>query len=101
MTVVYAPRTRRDIEELLTYIQERNPRAARSVSLAIEYAVQMCARNPYAASKTDEPNVYRRPLGKYGYAIFYRIRPDDAGIEIARVLHGARIRDLKKLPDAP
>jgi plasmid stabilization system protein ParE len=61
----------------------------------------MCALNRYAASKTDEPNLYRRPFGKYHYPIFYRIRADHADIEIARVLHGARIRDLRKLPYDP
>ena len=99
MKVVYALQAQRDIEEILSYIQERNARAAHSVSLAIEYTIQLCALSPYAARKTDEPDVYRKPLGKYRYAIFYRVLAKDARIEIVRVLHSARIRNLDKLPD--
>jgi len=48
---------------------------------------------------TDEPNVYRRPLGKYRYTIFYRLLADDAGIEVARVTHGARVKNLGQMPE--
>jgi plasmid stabilization system protein ParE len=48
MKVVYAPRALRDINDILTYINERNPRGARNVSVAIEYAVNMCALSPRA-----------------------------------------------------
>ncbi len=57
MKIVYAPRALRDIDEILMYIQARSPRGAHRVSLAIEYAIEMCALNPYAAGKTDEPDV--------------------------------------------
>ena len=76
MKIVYAPRPLRDIDEILAYIHKRSPRGAHSVSLAIEYAIQMCALNPHAAGKTDEPNLYRRPLGRYRYTIFYRTVAD-------------------------
>jgi toxin ParE1/3/4 len=99
MRIVYASRALRDIDEILAYIRERSPRGARSVSLAIEHAVQTCALNPRAAGKTDEPNVFRRPLGKYRYTIFYRTLPHDEGIEIARVVRSARVRDLRRMPD--
>lgn len=99
MRVVYAPRALRDIDDILAYIHKRSARGARSVSLAIEYTVHMCALNPRATGKTDEPNVYRRPLGKYRYTIFYRVLPNEDGIEVARVIHSARVRDLRRLPD--
>ena len=97
MNVAYAPRALRDIDAILAYIQKRSPSGARNVSLAIEYTIHTCALNPRTGTKTDEPNVYRRPLGKYRYTIFYRILPD--GIEVARVVHGARVKNLAKLPD--
>jgi plasmid stabilization system protein ParE len=76
MKVVYAPRALRDVDEILSYIHERSPRGARNVSFAIEHAVDLCALNPRAGSKTDEPGVYRWPLGKYRFTIFYRLRSD-------------------------
>ena len=96
MKVVYARRALRDIDSILSYIQKRSPSGARNVSLAIEYAIQMCALHPRTGSKTDEPNLYRRALGKYRYTIFYRTAAD--GIEVVRVVHGARIKVLTKLP---
>ena len=59
----------------------------------------LCALNPRAIGKTDEPNLYRRPLGKYRYTIFYRVLPGDTGIEVARVVHGARVKNIRKVPD--
>jgi plasmid stabilization system protein ParE len=99
MRIIYAPRALRDIDQILAYIHKRSPRGAHAVSLAIEYTIQLCALNPRAAARTDEPNVYRRSLGKYRYTVFYRILPNEQGIEVARVVHSARIKDLRKLPD--
>jgi plasmid stabilization system protein ParE len=70
MRIVYAPRALRDIDEILAYIHERSPRGARNVSLAIEHTIRVCALNPDAAAKTDEPNLFRRSRSKYRYTIF-------------------------------
>jgi plasmid stabilization system protein ParE len=99
MKVVYASRALRDIDDILGYIKTRSPRRARSVSLAIEHAIRMCALSPYASAKTDEPGVYRRPLGRYRYTIFYRVLAGGEGIEVARVVHGARVRNLRRMPN--
>ena len=99
MKVVYAPRALRDVDEILAYIHARSPRGAHNVSMAIEYTIHMCALNPRAGAKTDEQNVYRRPLGKYRYTIFYRALTDGDGIEVARVIHGARVKDLGTMPE--
>jgi toxin ParE1/3/4 len=98
MKVVYAPQALRDIDNILAYIQERSPRGAHNVSLAIEHAIQMCALNPRAGARTDEPNVYRWPLGRYRYTVFYRALPTSDQIEVARVIHSARVKNLRRLP---
>lgn len=98
MKVVYAPRALRDIDDILAHIHQRSPRGSHNVSLAIEHTIHVCALNPRAIGRTDEPNLYRRPLGKYRYTIFYRVLPGDAGIEVARVVHSARVKDLHKMP---
>lgn len=98
MRIVYAPQALRDIANILANVYKRSPKGAHSVSLAIEHTIDKCALNPRAIGKTDAPNVYRRPLGKYRYTIFYRVLPHDEGIEVARVVHGARVKNLRKLP---
>ena len=99
MKVVYAPRALRDIDGILTYIQKRSATGANSVSLAIEYTIHASALNPHTGSRTNVPNLYRRPLGKYRYTVFYRTLPAGDGIEVVRVVHGARVKDLDVLPE--
>jgi plasmid stabilization system protein ParE len=99
MKIVYAPRALRDVDEILSYIHQRSPRGAHAVSLAIEHTIERCALNPFAAARTNVPNLYRRPLNKYRYTVFYRVLAGQQGIEIARIVHGARVKDLHTLPD--
>jgi toxin ParE1/3/4 len=99
MRLVYAPRALVDIDDILTYIKTRNPQAARNVSLAIEHTMNLCALNPYMGVRTDEPNLYRHPLTNFRYTIFYRVDAIRDVVEIARVIHGARVKDLNRLPD--
>jgi plasmid stabilization system protein ParE len=99
MRLVYAARALRDIDEILAYIHERNPQAARNVSLAIEQTISLCALIPYAGARTDEHNVYRHPLARYPYTIFYRVDPGNDVLQVARVIHGARIKELGQVPD--
>ena len=99
MKVVYAPRALRDIDEILAYIQSRSIQGAHSVSVAIERTIDACVLNPYIGVKTDEPNLYRYPLGRYRYTIFYRVVEEHEVLEVVRVVHSARIRDLGKVPD--
>lgn len=101
MIIVYAPRALRDIDELLAYIQQRNPAAARTISLAIERAVELSAQVPLTGGKTDVPHLYHRPLVRYPYTIFYSVDADRDRIEILRVVHGARVKNLARLPDDP
>jgi toxin ParE1/3/4 len=101
MKVLYASRALRDIDDILAYINARSPQGARSVSFAIEHAIRTCAFSPHASATTDEPGVYRRPLGRYRYTIFYRVLAGGEGIEIARVIHGARVRNLRRMPNDP
>ena len=99
MRVRYAPRALRDIDEVLAYILERSPQGAHNVSVAIQHTITVCATHPRAGTKTDVPGLYRRPLSKYRITLFYRISPDACEIEVVRVVRGARVKDLQKLPD--
>jgi plasmid stabilization system protein ParE len=99
MKITYAPRALRDIDAILAHIRERNPLGAHRVSLAIEEAIRRCALDPRAVGNTDQPDVFRRAVGKYPYTIFYRALPGHAGVEVARVVHGARVKDLGRIPN--
>lgn len=99
MRLVYAPRALRDIDEILAYIQSRSPVGADNVSRAIERAAEFAALNPRAGVPTNEPNLFRHPLARYRYTMFYRVDAALDVVEIVRVIHSARLRDLSGLPD--
>lgn len=99
MRVVYAERAMRDIGEIYDTVATHDPRAAQRVENAIRNACERLADFPYAAPATDEPNVRRLPIVRYPYTIFYRLNPGRDLVEIARVLHGARVGDLGSMPE--
>jgi len=99
MKVVYADRARQDIEAIYDHIALSNPAAAQAVEDAIRSTCLALAEFPYAAPATDEPNVRRAPLVIYPYTIFYRVDDEQQRIEVARVIHGARITNLGRLPE--
>jgi toxin ParE1/3/4 len=98
MKVVYAERARLDIADIYDSIAQHNPAAAQRIEDAIRSTCESLADFPYASVATDEPNVRRVPLVRFPYTIFYRIETARSVVEIARVLHSARIRDLRKMP---
>ena len=98
MNVVYAPQALREIDEISSIIKGRSSRGAHNVSLAIEHTIRMCALNPRTGTMTDVPNVFRRPLSRYRYTIFYRALAGGDGIEVARVIYGTRVKSLNEMP---
>jgi len=98
MRIVYASRALRDVDEILAYVQKRSPSGAHNLSIAIERAIEMFALNPRVGARTDRPHVYRLPLRRHRYTIFYRVLLDEDAVEIARVVRAARVKNLGKLP---
>ncbi len=99
MRVVYAERARRDISEIFDSIAKHSSVSARRVEAAIRIQCERLAEFPYAAAATDEPRVFRVPMIRYPYTVFYRVNLALDRIEVARVLRSARIRDLQQMPD--
>lgn len=99
MKVVFAERARRDISDIYDSIAKHNPAAAQRVEDAIRADCERLGQFPYASATTDEPNVRRLPLSRYRYTIFCRINEELGVVKIARVIHGARVKDLGTLPE--
>ena len=99
MRVVYAVRAREDINDIYDNIAPHNPAAAPRVEDMIRAVCEGLADFPFASAPTDEANVRRVPLVRFPYTIFYRVDTLRGIVEIARVLHAARVRDLGKVPD--
>jgi toxin ParE1/3/4 len=78
----------RDLVEIAVYLNEQNPVAADRVLDAIDDYCRLLADFPEMGRKRDElaPSLRSYPVGNY--VIFYRV--ESKGIQIIRVLHGAR-----------
>ncbi len=88
--IIYRPRAKRDLVEILAYYEDRNPAAALKYSKDLEKKIKFLSRNPLAAPVFDSDlNILRdiRRSTVRNHQIFYT--PNSIGIEIIRVLHSA------------
>ena len=87
------PEAAHDLDEITDFIAADNPRAAARLIDSLEEKCQALADMPGMGRSREElaPNLSSSLVGKY--VIFYR--PDAEGVEIIRVIHGAR--DIPKL----
>lgn len=86
--VVYRPWARLDLKDVFGHIAETNPTAAAAAVRLIDEKARLLANSPRIgqAAKHLDPRLRRLPVGNY--LIFYEVA--DRGIDVIRVLHGAR-----------
>lgn len=84
----------RDIDGIWDYIAEDNPRAAETFTRNLKKKFVQLAEFPAMGTTCDELGVGLRRLPFKNYVILYRPMAD--GVEIARILHGAR--DIDRIP---
>lgn len=88
-----------DIEYIYNRISAEDPQAAQRVEDFVRQKCERLADFPRIGSRTDMDNVRRLPLVRWPYTIFYQIVVADGAIDILRVVPGATVRDLDRLPD--
>lgn len=82
-----------DLEVITEFIAAENPRAADRLIDSIEEKCQALAEMPGIGRLREDlaPNLHSARVGKH--VIFYR--PEAGGVEIIRIIHGAR--DIPRL----
>jgi len=98
MNVRFAPRALADLEGIRDYLVPLSPRGAEHVRAEIAAAVDRIVEFPRTGNMTDEAGLYRYALRKYRYTIFYRVIAGQDVVEVARIIHGARVVNLRQLP---
>ena len=84
---------RTDLKAIWTRIAESNPNSADKYLREFSKKFQLLADNPKIGRAHDETIVNLRSFPHHKFIIFYF--PTEYGVEICRVLHGARnIEDL-------
>ena len=89
--VAFARRAQIDLAAIAEFIAGHNPRAARRVILGIRDTCRLIAEHPGMGRNQARLMAKLRSHPHGSYVIFYR--PIDGGIEVVRVLHGARDLD--------
>jgi len=73
-----------DLAEIITYIAQRNPQAARNIRQCIESAILPVAEHPYLYRSGRVPGT-REIVAHPNYVVVYKVT--DIAIEIVNVLH--------------
>ena len=87
---VLAPEARQDLRAIRDHITRDNPEAARRVVLRLRDVARMLAGAPAMGRDRPELGTHLRSFVADRYVLFYRPLSRGLGIELVRVLHGAR-----------
>ena len=82
------PRAEQDLEDIWFFVAQDNPDAADRLLDRIEQSTKLLADNPHIGPARPDvaPELHYHPVGNY--LLLYRIIKN--GIEVVRVVHGAR-----------
>jgi toxin ParE1/3/4 len=94
-SIVVRPKALTDLAEIWSYIAEDSPRHADAFAARINRELRTLARQPRLGRERPELLEGLRSFPVDSYIIFYV--PRSRGIEVVRVLHGAR--DLRPFFD--
>ena len=86
--LAFSPAADRDFDDILDYLQQRNPAAAVRVVSRLSKTCERVARHPYAGPPCEQLGAGLRHVLERPYVIFYRITAE--GIRVERILHGSR-----------
>jgi toxin ParE1/3/4 len=88
--LVVAPEARQDLRDIRDYIAKNDPRAALGVVARLRDMARMLAAAPTIGRNRPELSADIRSFVADRYVLFYRPLRQAGGIELIRMLHGAR-----------
>ena len=88
MRLTWSPEARADLREMVLYLADKNPYAARALYERIETIAAELVAAPYIGRPGKIPGTRELVITNTPYILPYQIRSDT--IEILRVYHGAR-----------
>jgi len=84
----YTLRGAAELDEILTYIEQRSPQGARHVQARIQAIINLLLRYPHAGRPTSTGRLRRVAASPYTYFIFYEAADDE--IIIHAIRHASR-----------
>jgi len=80
----YTLRAAQELEQVLSYIDDRSPEGARRVKARIQAVIDLIASHPQSGQLTSARRLRRIVVHPYPYLIFYAATNDEV------VIHGVR-----------
>ena len=90
MKVRFARRAQRDLESILGYLTEHNPKGARGVIHALQVTISLIEHFPESGRLAGEEGVRVLPVGRYPYLVYWTVEGKEAVI--------VHIRDGRRRP---
>lgn len=88
MIVRHTRRAQGNLTKILNYLDERSPRGALNVRLAIKRTIDTISHNPSIGHATARRAVRGMPAGRYPYLVFWTVEAGE--IWVLHIRHGAR-----------
>jgi toxin ParE1/3/4 len=86
----YTRKALAQLDQIYSFIEAHNPRAAKSVNIRIKRAIGRLAGFPYSCRETDRPGIRVLPIVRYPYLVFYIVDEAAQEVQILRVRHSAQ-----------
>lgn len=88
MKLIWSPEARVDLREMVLYLADKNPYAAKTLYERIEDAAASLIDNPYIGRPGRVPGTRELVIPDTRYILPYQTQPDR--VEILRVYHSAK-----------
>ncbi len=90
MRVRLTPRARGDLEDILSYIDERNPAGAKNVKRSIRKTIELIGQYPHSGRLSGEQGTRVVAVGRYPYLVYWSVEAGEVWI--------VHIRDGRRRP---
>ena len=90
MRVRFTSRARQDLEAIIDYLVDQNPRGARNVGRALDSTIRLIGRFPESGRRAGEETARVLPVGRYPYLVYWTVEADEAWI--------VHVRDGRRRP---
>ena len=87
MRIRYTPRARRDLQNILEYLDERNPLGALNVKRVLQSTLKLIGQFP-ESGRLAAQRVRVLPVGRYPYLIYWTIERGEAWV--LHIRHASR-----------
>jgi len=88
--IVYTRKALAQIDQIYSYIEQRDPTAALKVETRIKRSIDRLAHRPYSARPSDRPGVRVLTVPRYPYIVLYTVDEVAQQVRILRVRHTAQ-----------